>query len=1364
VFANNHSVLRVRAARGIAALAVAGLGVVGVTGPAPAADLPRSRAAVTAEGGTAADDGSQTPEERALAEAAATGQPVEVVERRTELSETWAEPAGDFTEKRYGSPIRVRRGGAWVPVDPTLQRRTDGRVAPVATAVSMSFSGGGTDALVTSAKDGRTLSLTWPRPLPAPTLAGSIASYPEVLPGVDLQLKAGVEGFSQLLVVKTAAAAQHPDLVKLRYGIDSVGLAVSADEDGNLSAVNPAGQLAFTSPAPLMWDSSTDPGQPPAAARSGAEAAASGDGFEPPPGANDAVMDAAVVGDTLELTPDAALLNAPTTKYPVYLDPSWAEGKRQNWTRIYKKYPRNSYWNANEVARVGYENETNGLSRSFFQLRTGFTAGQAETVRISKSTFRIKNVWSWSCQNRPVQLWQTTGISKRTTWNNQPGKVGSAPLRVVDDAKGWSSSCPAGNLEFDITAKMRAVVAGGAPSVTLGMYAANESDTFGWKKFDAKTAVLETRYNTVPNMPTRLGTHPRTSCPGGAVGNATISLYATIADADAGNLTAEFEVSPVGQNPNVNMSVSALNRRVSTLVVPDAKLPTGSYQWRVRAKDRDGAYSPWSGTCKFSVDRTRPSNPPKISSPQFPNGDSGWPATTGRARTPGTFTMEANGVADVAQYVYYSDWDPDTRMVSAASPGGPQSVTLTPPGFGPHYVYAYSVDAAGNRSDTATYLFYATRSTEQDAPGDLNGDGHGDIWTIDTAGNLLTYAGQGGGRFSAAGNGGLNLGGAQITYRGDWHKDGYTDLVVRERDGGADRYKINVYPNNGAGAAATRDQSPGVQELTLGCPVARPEDGCAAGNDHWQNAQQIVAPGDVNGDGAPDLLVKEGTLLWLYYGTHTMILDELGDPVLVGDNNWDKVTVAAPGDTNGDGLPDLWTRDLATGKVHQRLGQKGPDGAFDPASWGTVTPLQIGSGLTPAAYPTVASGGDLTGDGKPDLWAHLPNNILLAWAGRVPSSGTYAFDAPQTVDGITGTKLTPGTRLNPGAAITSGSVRLAMQSGGNLVVTGADQRVLWASNTDGNSGAYAVMKSDGALVVNSAADAPLWSSRTGGNANAYAVLQENGNLVVCTAGGLALWSSNTTVRRDHNRDGNADIVAKWNTDGSLHLYPGDGNGHLGNHRQIWDTSWNSVGEMVSGDFTSDGKTDIVAKWNNDGSLHLYPGDGTGRLGGHLPVWDTSWKGVGQMVSGDYNSDGKTDVLAKWSDGSLHLYPGDGNGHLGGHVPVWDTGWRGVVEMASGDYNSDGKTDVLGKWSDGSLHLYAGDGRGRLAGHLQIWDTGWKGVGVLASGDYTGDGRTDVIGKWNSDGSLHLYPGDGNGRLGGHTQIWDSSWRFVGEMT
>jgi hypothetical protein len=96
-----------------------------------------------------------------------------------------------------------------------------------------------------------------------------------------------------------------------------------------------------------------------------------------------------------------------------------------------------------------------------------------------------------------------------------------------------------------------------------------------------------------------------------------------------------------------------------------------------------------------------------------------------------------------------------------------------------------------------------------------------------------------------------------------------------------------------------------------------------------------------------------------------------------------------------------------------------------------------------------------------------------------------------------------------------GRLRLSMQTDGNLVLYfqpfGAFmwKEAIWASNTAGHPGAWAIMQDDGNFVVYDANDSALWATATNPNGSFIAV-QNDGNLVVYDAGGSAHWASNTT--------------------------------------------------------------------------------------------------------------------------------------------------------------------------------------------------------------------------------------------------------------
>src|SRR3989304_8424342 len=75
--------------------------------------------------------------------------------------------------------------------------------------------------------------------------------------------------------------------------------------------------------------------------------------------------------------------------------------------------------------------------------------------------------------------------------------------------------------------------------------------------------------------------------------------------------------------------------------------------------------------------------------------------------------------------------------------------------------------------------------------------------------------------------------------------------------------------------------------------------------------------------------------------------------------------------------------------------------------------------------------------------------------------------------------------------------------------------------------------------------------------------------------------------------------------------------------QVADTNWEIVG---TGDFNNDGKTDILWRNKTNGLSALWFMDGTTMSSWTwlLPyVSDTNWEIVG---TGDFNNDGKTDIL------------------------------------------------------------------------------------------------------------------------------------------
>lgn len=202
----------VTAAGTASASAVGGLGVIPLRAGAAA--------------GTSGDPASPATTDEALTRARRTGESVEVGSLRSESGDVYATPDGNLEAREYLRPVRARVDGRWKPVDTNLVRTPQGVVAPGATTVGLEFSAGGDAPLVRLEKTGRELALSWPSKLPAPVLDGPTATYQNVLPDVDLRMSAQEDGFTQLLVVKSAEAAASEELNELRLRLSADGMDV----------------------------------------------------------------------------------------------------------------------------------------------------------------------------------------------------------------------------------------------------------------------------------------------------------------------------------------------------------------------------------------------------------------------------------------------------------------------------------------------------------------------------------------------------------------------------------------------------------------------------------------------------------------------------------------------------------------------------------------------------------------------------------------------------------------------------------------------------------------------------------------------------------------------------------------------------------------------------------------------------------------------------------------------------------------------------------------------------------------------------------------------------------------------------------
>ncbi|MFJ8077256.1 hypothetical protein ACIQ7Q_25820 [Streptomyces sp. NPDC096176] len=120
------------------------------------------------------------------------------------------------------------------------------------------------------------------------------------------------------------------------------------------------------------------------------------------------------------------------------------------------------------------------------------------------------------------------------------------------------------------------------------------------------------------------------------------------------------------------------------------------------------------------------------------------------------------------------------------------------------------------------------------------------------------------------------------------------------------------------------------------------------------------------------------------------------------------------------------------GSIWRSYGKKGTDGVLDPTTWGNAkSRVKVGTGYPVSLYPAAGSVGDVTGDGRADLWARKADNTMLGWPGKTRGTDNMSFGSSFVIDGITGgSRIPAGTTLAGGQSLTSRSAKLTMQPPG----------------------------------------------------------------------------------------------------------------------------------------------------------------------------------------------------------------------------------------------------------------------------------------------------------------------------------------------
>jgi len=397
---------------------------------------------------------------------------------------------------------------------------------------------------------------------------------------------------------------------------------------------------------------------------------------------------------------------------------------------------------------------------------------------------------------------------------------------------------------------------------------------------------------------------------------------------------------------------------------------------------------------------------------------------------------------------------------------------------------------------------------------------------------------------------------------------------------------------------------------------------------------------DVNGDGIPDIVQNNGLLnVWIGKGDGTFSLPVTGNTYIDDSGDQQSLVVA---DFNGDGNPDI--AQLGGDYKQVSLFAGNGKGAFQ----GALALSSTTDGFSAPGELYLEAGGDIVGNGLTDgLFVDQTGAAPYVVSGLSDGKGGFKY-----VTALSATAAPTLGYLEPVSADFNGDGKQ------DLLIVGTDNSLsVSLSNGDGTFKAPVALAmpsldcelsyaATGDLNGDGNADIVLTYSGdsacggTGSEPSGYFVALGNGDgtfvTPVFTASGNELYSATLA---DMNLDGNLDLILIDDPfDGSgnfaVNLLPGNGDGTFSTGTAILADS--VVSQVIAGDYNQDGKPDLILfsegtqSVASNGSVEtagivLLPGNGDGTFGDSAQIATGNFFLNGTLV--DVNSDGIPDLVA-----------------------------------------------------------------------------------------------------------------------------------------
>jgi hypothetical protein len=348
--------------------------------------------------------------------------------------------------------------------------------------------------------------------------------------------------------------------------------------------------------------------------------------------------------------------------------------------------------------------------------------------------------------------------------------------------------------------------------------------------------------------------------------------------------------------------------------------------------------------------------------------------------------------------------------------------------------------------------------------------------------------------------------------------------------------------------------------------------------------------------------------------------------------------------------------------------------------------------------------------------------LAEATADQVMSASDGDGD-PLTFSKVTGPAYMTVTTLDPGAGFATGNVHLAPTTG-NIGSVFCTVRV-----SDG------FLETDGFLTVE------VYSNTDPGSFPAACPTSSFN--VAHTAFGSSLVDLQSA---DLNGDGAPDLVAEDFR--QVFVLTGTGTGSF-----VLPPATLAAGSVpFSGtiaDLNGDGSPDLLVSDGNSDSVSVFLGDGLGGFGPKSLVSTGGGQVVFSISTGDFNLDGRLDMVVSNTVSRVSLLQGNGDGTFG--LPTSIELYGCARQLTVADLNEDGAPDVIvTNLCANYVSVLFGDGAGGLT-HDADYPVGVQ-PSSIATGDLNGDGNVDVVVGCVASQYVTVYLGNGVGALAARRNV------------